>query len=40
MSFLSLMITFPLQRSSGARAARNFDFARALLFFGGLDTNR
>jgi len=33
-----LMIPFPLQTDSGARAARNFNFFRGLLFFRGLDT--
>src|SRR6516225_4248351 len=35
-----MMIAFPLQRDSGARAARNLDFFRALLMFCDLDGSR
>jgi len=30
-----MTVGYPLQRDSGARAARNLDFCRLLLFFGG-----
>jgi hypothetical protein len=37
---LEMMIAFPLERSSGARAARNLRNFDGLLFFCDLDTNR
>jgi hypothetical protein len=35
-----MMTTFPLQRDSGARAARNLDFSRHLLIFCTVVTRR